>query len=120
MGDTRIIFKDKNDKFKENTGAKIPKEKVIKPELSINALNFLSIGTQMICKPRFDNVTSKYGEFTIKDFANLMRLMVEDIVSEIEKDDGSQALSSVEWKELRNSFLKSVSGWMGSNKKDLF
>lgn len=120
MGDTRIIFKDKNDKFKENSGAKIPKEQVVKPELSTNALNFLNMGTQMICKPRFDNVTSKYGEFTIKDFANLMRLMVEDIVSEISKDDCSQSISNVEWKKLRDSFLKSVSSWMGNNKKDLF
>ena len=118
--DNRIIFKDKNNKFKENGGPKEPKKKAEKIAYSNGMNELFNDISAMICVPRFNNVTSKYGEYSIKNFADIMRLMVEDIFEDLENDANMQALSAVEKSTLKGDTLRRVSAFMGANKKDLF
>ncbi len=79
LNESRLIFKDKNDKFAENSG----KEKPIKEVFIINE-DFVKELDKLICTNRFNNVTSKFGEYSIRDFNTLLNLFFEDIKEEID------------------------------------
>jgi len=115
----RVIFKDKNFKFRENSGAKTEK-KIIK-ELSIELVKLSEIIDTYVCQNRFNNVISKYGEYTIRDFSNLLALMCTDIIKEL----------SVSTEEFNNLDIQQslglckiiktkVSRYFVKNKKELF
>lgn len=116
-GDHRIIFKDKNEKFKERKSTKKPKEVV---QYSDALYNVLGIAESMICVNRFNSVVSKYGDYTIRDFGNLMNEMVRDILDELFREGADSGLSYVDKNELHKLLIKKVSGWMGRSKKELF
>ena len=117
--DSRIIFKDKNDKFKEGNERK-PKQKVEKIPFSTQMNDLYNDITSMICIPRFNNVTSKFGEYTIRNFADLMRLMADDIFEDLKNDANMSSLTAVEKKTLKDDTIRRVSAFMGANKKELF
>jgi len=116
----RVIFKDKNDKFKENVGTKESKQKAKKIVHSPVMNELFDEISRMICVPRFNNVTSKYGEYTIKNFSDIMKLMVEDIFEDLEDNPNMALLSAEEKATLKEDTLKKVSAFMGANKKELF
>jgi len=116
----RIIFKDKNDKFKENGGTKESKQKAKKISYSPAMNELFNEISMMICIPRFNNITSKYGEYTIKNFSDIMKLMVEDIFEDLEDNPNMALLSAEEKATLKEDTLKKVSAFMGANKKELF
>ncbi len=116
-GNSRIIFKDKNNKFKENIGVKEPKKNISFSDTVNGLLNEIS---SMICIPRFNNVTSKYGEYTIKDFSNLMHLMSEDIFEDLKNHPNMTLITDEEKDILKKHIIKKVSSFMGANKKELF
>lgn len=118
--DERIIFKDKNGRFRETRGSKEPRVKTDKPAYSIAMNTVFNDISAMICAPRFNNVASKYGEYSIKNFADLMHLMVEDIFEELKNDANMSTLTAVEHAAIKSDTLKRVSAFMGSNKKELF
>jgi len=117
--DSRIIFKDKNDKFKEGNERK-PKQKVEKIPFSTQMNDLYNDITSMICIPRFNNVTSKFGEYTIRNFADLMRLMADDIFEDLKNDANMSSLTAVEKKTLKDDTIRRISAFMGANKKELF
>jgi Rnl2 family RNA ligase len=84
---TRVIVKSKNEKFKEISGEngrgkpKVPKESL--PE----NIQKLIMEVSRYCTPqRLDNVISKIGEVTMKDFGLIMKQMNLDVFEEFEKD----------------------------------
>ena len=117
-GDSRVIFKDKNTKFQEKDHNKSPKEiKVFSSELK----TLIEIIPEYINVNRFNAVTSKIGEYTIKDFSAIMKAMSEDIIEDVEKtEDLYQDLSSDDRDFFDKAVIKKVSGWMGANKIQLF
>ena len=122
-GQHRMIFKDKNDKFKENKGSK-EKNAVPKITYSDNMIYILDNIDTMICINRFNSVTSKFGEYSIKDFRLLMLFMIEDIYDELNRSidlkELFDTLTNVEKKELNDILNKKIASFMGANKKELF
>jgi Rnl2 family RNA ligase len=117
MGMSRVILKDKNEKFQENSGTKIkkPKEKI-----SDDLLKILGDASVLICTPRFNNIISKIGEYSITDFGKIMNLMCEDIIEELTNENKLNFNNEVEEKQFNKLLVKQVSSWMGRNKKELF
>ena len=117
-GDSRVIFKDKNDKFKDKSRSKSPKPAIVYSD----ALNVLIETIPLyINENRFNSVTSKIGEYTIRDFARIMVDIVEDVLEDISKTDERYlelCLSDIEL--LEKAITKKVSNWMGTNKTILF
>jgi len=118
-GTFRVAFKDKNDKFKEiNTDtSKKAKEKITYTSIMNKLRNNIFL---MICIPRFNNVASKYGEYSIKNFGDLMNLMAKDILEELKDDPDMLLLNDKEKAVLEKDTIKLVSSFMGKNKKELF
>lgn len=107
------IFKDKNEKFKEQKNT--TSEKVINT-YSVEFNNKLNELESMICTNRFNNVVSKFGEYTIKDFRNLMILLYEDVVEEAD----ISIFSEIEQHELKRNLLSRVGKFLANNKQELF
>lgn len=86
---SRVIIKHKNEVFKErhdkkSRGPRTPKEEVkLGPEL-VNLLNTLET---FITKPRLNNVISKIGEITSKDFGKILNDMTEDVLVDFKKEE---------------------------------
>lgn len=119
-GMSRIIFKDKNAKFKENKGSKTKSEHT-KAEYSDQLLELLEDIDTLICTTRFTSVVSKYGDYSIRQFGELMNLMVEDIEDELNREDDLFAgLSNVDKAELHKILIKKVSAFFVESKKELF
>lgn len=89
---SRVILKNKNNKFSE-----VDKEKKVKAEvkLSDTEQELLSEFMSLITENRLKNVISKEGEFTTKDFGKLLGLLVHDAYMDFCKDH-SDALESLE------------------------
>jgi Rnl2 family RNA ligase len=84
---SRVILKNKNDRFKEKEKKpkKVVKEVVLseEQEKSISALN------EYVTENRLKNVISKIGEVTDKDFGKILGAFTKDILEEHIKDDES-------------------------------
>ena len=114
----RMILKDKNDKFKESKELKETKPKT---QISLNVNKILDVARSMITTNRFYSVTSKFGEYTIKDFQHLMNDMVNDILDELKKDNSNyNDLLSEEVNLIPKYLLRDVASFIGKNKKELF
>jgi len=115
----RVIFKDKNIKFRENSGAKTEKKEV--KELSIELVKLSEIVDTYICQNRFNNVISKYGEYTIRDFGELLALMSIDIIEELSINTKEyNILDNLQLNELNKIIRTKVSRYFVKNKKELF
>ncbi|ASZ76428.1 RNA ligase [Proteus phage PM2] len=80
---SRVIFKCKNELFKE-TG----KVRKVKPvvELSNDDQELVNTATAYITKQRLSNVLSHIGEVKTKDFGKVQGLMMQDILKDMLKD----------------------------------
>ncbi|QPB12416.1 RNA ligase [Providencia phage PSTCR6] len=76
----RVIFKCKNESFKEKGKTKPVK---IVPELSGADQAFVFSSTQYITDQRLSNVLSHIGELSAKDFGKVMGLMTQDIFKDM-------------------------------------
>lgn len=102
---SRIILKNKNDKFKEVAHGKKPKlegeVKEIDPEIVKLAQAICAYNTEN----RLNNVVSKIGKVTNKDFGKILNLMFEDIRNDYVKDNGEFVLSN----DLRKILMTEIS-----------
>lgn len=75
---SRVILKNKNDKFKENSkGKREPKQIVNLPSEEQEVLDKL---LDMVCENRFNGIISKIG-YT-KNFGQIMKMMSEDVLED--------------------------------------
>jgi len=98
--DKRIVLKVKSLKFKEKNAErdKTPREN--------NFLDY-SLVQEHLNINRFNSATSKYGEYTIKDFGQILQLIAEDIAIEAGIPNSKQLKAM-------------VAQWMKANSKDIF
>jgi Rnl2 family RNA ligase len=84
---SRIIIKNKNEKFTEVAHGSTPK--VLKDEviLSDECQRLFDIMNDHVTENRLKNVISKLGEITDKDFGLLMREMNHDVIEDFMKDN---------------------------------
>ncbi len=121
----RMIFKDKNTKFKEKMKNKNREKKDKVPvDISKEVVTLLDHAREMICINRFFSVTSKFGEYNIRNFKDLMILMTDDVIDEFVRDLEYkflyESLKEIDKKILRDNLIRLVSKFMGYNKKELF
>jgi len=107
------IFKDKNEKFKEQKNTENNKPK---PEYSVEYNNKINELESMLCVNRFNNVVSKFGEYTIKNFRDLMTLLYEDVLEDVD----ISMFSKIEQHNLRRELLSRTGKFLGDNKQELF
>lgn len=97
--DNRIYLKNKSEKFteKKTKTAKIPTNMTMPDEVTA-LLNDVS---EYITENRVNNVISKIGKVTNKDFAKVAGLLVQDAVEDYEKDTENDLKHMVEdhWKK---------------------
>ena len=96
-GHSRIILKHKNKKFIEKRGPKKPKRHI---ELSDHFQEIIENLRCYVCVNRLNNVLSKLGTLTVKDFGLVMKEMIKDIKDDFEKDY-PDVLSNLEKKDLK-------------------
>ena len=82
----RIIFKNKNEKFKEKRKTKKPKQQKSSKEIPPVVLEYVDKISEYINENRLRNVLSKLGEVTEKDFGLIMKSFNEDILEDFYKD----------------------------------
>lgn len=101
---TRVILKNKNEKWSENKAftKKIKKEEPLPEKVVKLQEAILTYATDN----RLNNVLSKLGEVTHKDFGKVMGLFNKDIVDDFFKDY-EEVLSELEQKE-RKMITKSI------------
>lgn len=117
-GDSRVIFKDKNEKFQDKSRSKRPKAAVVYSDV-LNVL--IETIPLYVNENRFNSVTSKIGEYSIRDFARIMTDMSDDILEDIKKTDEMYLdLCSADKEILKKAIVKRVSTYMGANKAILF
>lgn len=78
---SRVVLKKKNEKFSEKVSK--PKEKA---SLSQDVLNLLAEVSDYITENRLNNVLSKVGQVTQKDFGKVNGLFAKDVIEDFEKD----------------------------------
>lgn len=105
---TRIILKNKNEKWSEKKqfNKTIKKEEALPDKLSKLKEAILAYATDN----RLNNVLSKLGKINHQDFGKVMGLYNKDIVDDFTKDyaDVFQALSKKEQKIITKSVVKST------------
>lgn len=107
---SRIIFKNKNAKFKENEGGKTPKVKE-DVQLSDEGLDLLNILLGYVNDNRRNAVVSKFENITDKSFGPLMGAYMRDIVDDYRKDfekEIGEGLDAKEEKKIKNELSKAV------------
>ncbi len=82
----RVIFKNKNEKFKERTANKKRPKKVAK-ELSEEEVNAINKINEYITANRLRNVISKIGNISDKMFGVLIKDLNKDVMEEFLKSD---------------------------------
>lgn len=104
IGESRIILKDKNDKWLETSKAKVRKPPV---PLSDKASKVYSELAAYINENRLNNVISKIGAIGQKDFGKLLGQFVKDAIDDFQKDNDT--LSTLE-KDERKRVNKLING----------
>lgn len=81
----RVILKNKNAKFSEANGEKVRVPKQIKP-LSERVVSLMEEASAYVVEARLDNVLSKIGEVTSRDFGKMSGLLIQDVISDFRVD----------------------------------
>jgi len=117
MGYNRVIFKDKNDKFKENRrrDIKIDKNKLDVYNYPPEILDLLNEIDSMINFNRFNSVISKFGDYSIRDYATLLNLMYNDIIKDLD-NHYAELLND----EITKTIKRKISTFFNQNKRELF
>ena len=104
---SRIYLKKKTKRFLEKSG-----KSTIKPKqptkLSPVVEEVLNRSLPYICENRFNAVTSKIGEVSIKDIGKVMGLMTQDIIADMEKDFDVVIDHIFENKSDKQSYMKNL------------
>jgi len=82
---SRVILKNKNDKFTERTKRTKKERKPI--NISPEAQKVIGIADEYINENRLRNVLSHFGEVTHKDFGKIMGAFAQDVRKDMEEDD---------------------------------
>jgi Rnl2 family RNA ligase len=91
---SRVIIKNKNDKWSEKEKPAGNKEKKERPNLSEAGNKVLEEALTYVTDNRLKNVLSKWeGPVTSKDFGRLMQLMNVDALEDLHKDFGPELLA---------------------------
>ncbi len=95
----RLIFKDKNSKFKES---KAEKPKTVFEPLSKGAAEALKGLLVLITPQRLDNVISKELDLNSKDFGRIMGLLMQDAIEEYDEEYVTPAkeVAGDDWKRV--------------------
>ena len=104
---SRIYLKKKTKRFLEKSGKPTIKHKQ-PTKLSPVVEEVLNRSLPYICENRFNAVTSKIGEVTIKDIGKVMGLMTQDIIVDIEKDLDVVIDHIFENKSDKQSYMKNL------------
>ena len=103
---TRVILKNKNEKWSETIK---PKRKIKKPEkLPDNIVKLQEAILNYVTENRLNNVISKIGEVSIKDFGPVIAMFNKDIIEDFTKDYHSEMelLDKKEAKLVTKSFMR--------------
>ena len=95
--DTRVILKNKNEKFSEKN--KVPKTKT-EVTLSDKVAHLKELILAYVTENRLDNVLSHMGEVTIKDMGKIIGLFSKDVVDDFSKDH-EEEISEIDKNELK-------------------
>ena len=87
---SRVLLKNKNPKFSEIGGTKVKKPLKVMSPLGDNAWGVLST---YVTENRLNNVLSKMGPVTFKDFGNILGAYNIDVLEDFEKNE-SEGLES--------------------------
>ncbi len=100
----RVILKNKNQKFAENKAV----AKTAPDPLPEHIQNVVMEMSKYCTEQRLDNVLSKLGEVSMKDFGNIMKLMNLDVLADFTKDfeDQFNALEKSEKKQVTKQIGK--------------
>lgn len=102
---SRIILKNKNDKFKEVAHGKKPKLEAEVKEVDPETIKLAEAICAYNTENRLNNVVSKIGKITNKDFGKILNMLFEDIRADYTKDHGEFTLSN----ELRKILMTQIS-----------
>lgn len=118
---SRVILKNKNDKFTEKETVK--KEYVPKEPTPDHVVEIQKVATEYITENRLKNVISKIGTVSDKEFGKLLGLFCKDTIEDFMKDESKfesldkkerKMVTSLINKEagnlIRKNFLKIVDG----------
>lgn len=102
---SRIYLKQKSKAFKEKKDKPVHKSAV---ELSEIGNSMLGILSQRCTEQRVSNIMSKVGELDNKQFGKLLGLFIQDILEEVEREEGIDVKESCgdEWKAVNSKFTK--------------
>lgn len=109
----RIILKNKNEKWAEREKNKKRRKK---PALGEEVKVLIEDIGSYVTENRLNNVISKIGEITQKDFGRIMRLFSKDVIDDFKKDYKEQ-IAKVEDKEFK-LVTKSITGKMAKILKE--
>lgn len=104
----RVILKNKNEKWSENK--KFHKSIKNKDELSDKVIKLQEAILTYVTENRLNNVLSKIGEVTEKDFGKVLGIYNKDVVEDFLKDyhEITDELEKKEQKQVTKSFLKTA------------
>lgn len=104
----RVILKNKNEKWAENR--KFHKSIKHKDELSDKVIKLQEAILTYVTENRLNNVLSKIGEVTEKDFGKVLGMYNKDVVEDFLKDyhEIIAELEKKEQKQVTKSFLKTA------------
>ncbi len=99
---SRVILKNKNDKFVENNGCKVrTKHEYVDKTLEEHEIKVLDKAQEYITESRLHNVLSAICQITDKQFGKLMGLFTQDVLEELQKDCPEMQ----EWPKLRLKYF---------------
>lgn len=106
LGQTRVILKHKNERFKEKQKSKKPKTQVTEEELQL-----MQAYVPYITESRLHSVLSKFGKASDKDFGKILKLYLEDLyneVGEVPESNINKLVTKECVKTIRPEFVKVV------------
>lgn len=116
---SRVILKNKNEKWSE----KAAKKKVSKDLIKMSDEQKLLVAelSSYITENRLRNVISKLGEVTQKDFGKLQGLFTQDILEDYQKDADISVpnLDRNEWKMINKEVGKIAAGLIRKNFRNI-
>lgn len=116
MNSSRIILKNKNDKWSEKT--KVHREKVEK--VYSDELNeVLDVLSQLVNDNRLRAVLSKIGEVTQKDFGLIAKALTTDVFEDLVKEIDLDVLSKEDKKELSSQVGRQSASLIKENFVDI-
>jgi len=106
LGKSRIILKNKNNKFKEKVKKK--KNKIIQNEFSEIQLKYINEYNLYLSKERFINAASKIGEPDFEKFSQFSKEIFLDALKDFLEDNQSNIILEIPNKNERKRVMKQL------------